>query len=237
MVRSPLGSEYDNDEMAADFDRHAVDSAYNAHYDRPAVLGLLGDVAGLDVLDAGCGPGIYLETLLDRGAKVVAFDASASMVALAKARADGRAEVHHLRLDEPLPFADGSFDLVVCALAIHYVDDRGAALAEMHRVLRPGGAAVVSTGHPTSDWLRKGGSYFDVAIETDIWQTPRGELEMRYWREPITTLCEAAYTAGFLIERLVEPQPADTMKDKYPEDYERLRTEPGFLILRLLKPA
>src|SRR4051794_39702395 len=112
--------------MAADFDRHAVDSAYNAHYDRPAVLSLLGDVAGLDVLDAGCGPGIYLETLLDRGAKVVAFDASASMVALAKARADGRAEVHHLRLDEPLPFADRSFDLVVCALAIHYVDDRGA---------------------------------------------------------------------------------------------------------------
>ena len=235
-MHSPLGSEYDDEEMAADFDRHAADSAYNAHYDRPAVLGLLGDVAGLDVLDAGCGPGIYLETLLDRGANVIAFDASASMVALAQSRAGGRTGVRHLRLDEPLPFADGSFDLVVCALAIHYVDDRGAAFAEMNRVLRPGGAAVVSTGHPTSDWLRKGGSYFDVMIETDVWHTSRGDLEMRYWREPITTLCEAAYSAGFLIQRLVEPQPAETMKAKYPEDYQRLRNEPGFLVLRLLKP-
>ena len=71
------------------------------------------------------------------------------------------------------------------------------------------------------------GSEQDRPIETDIWQTPRGELEMSYWREPITTLTEAAYSAGFLIERLVEPQPAETMRTKYPEDYEKLRTEPG----------
>ena len=56
------------DRMAAEFLAHAEDGAYNAHYDRPAVLELLGDVAGLRVLGAGCGPGLYAEELLARGA-------------------------------------------------------------------------------------------------------------------------------------------------------------------------
>ena len=57
-------------------------------------------------------------------------------------------------LGERLPYADGEFDLVVCALAIHYAEDRGAAFREFSRVL--GGAVVFSTHHPTTDWLRKG---------------------------------------------------------------------------------
>src|SRR5215471_4181567 len=50
-------------------------------------------------------------------------------------------------------------------------------------------------------------------------------------------LCTAATDAGFLIEKLIEPVPAETMRERYPEDYEQLSKEPGFLILRLLKPA
>lgn len=61
-------------------------------------------------------------------------------------------------IGEPLPYADETFDLAVCALAIHYVEDRPAAFLELYRVLRPGGALVVSTQHPTADWLRKGTS-------------------------------------------------------------------------------
>jgi 2-polyprenyl-3-methyl-5-hydroxy-6-metoxy-1,4-benzoquinol methylase len=72
--------------MAAAYEKHAADGAYNAHYDRPAVLDLVGDVRGLRVLDATCGPGLYLEELLCRGAVVAAFDASAEMMALARRR-------------------------------------------------------------------------------------------------------------------------------------------------------
>ena len=43
------------------FRQAAEDGAFNAHYDRPAVLALAGEVPGLQVLDAGCGPGIYAE--------------------------------------------------------------------------------------------------------------------------------------------------------------------------------
>ena len=96
---------------------------------------------------------------------------------------------------------------------------------------------MVSTQHPVMDWLRKGGSYFQATLETDIWHTSSGDQPVHFWREPLSALCTAATDAGFLIEKLIEPVPAETMRDRYPEDYDQLSTEPGFLILRLLKPA
>ena len=87
------------------------------------------------------------------------------------------------------------------------------------------------------DWLRKGGSYFQTTLETDIWRTPSGDQPVHFWREPLSALCAAATNAGLLIEELVEPVPAETMRERYPGDYEKLSKEPGFLILRLLKPA
>ena len=225
------------DGMAPSFQQHAADSAYNAHYDRPAVLAALGRVAGRQVLDAACGPGLYIRELLERGAEVSAFDASPVMVALAMQQAEDRVRIEQAVLGEPLPYPESAFDLIVCALAIHYASDRRAAFAEFWRVLRPGGALVVSTQHPVMDWLRKGGSYFQATLETDIWRTPSGDQPVRFWREPLSALCTAATDAGFVIQKLIEPVPAETMRERYPEDYKKLSEEPGFLILRLLKSA
>ena len=143
------------DRLGAAYESFAEDGAYNAHYERPATLAAIGDVAGKRVLDAACGAGFYARELVGLGADVAAFDASEEMVQLA---GSGGLDVVRAVLGEPLPFADASFDLVVCALAIHYADDRAAALREFFRVVRPGGRAVISTQHPTTDWLRKGGS-------------------------------------------------------------------------------
>jgi SAM-dependent methyltransferase len=101
------------DRMGRSFQRHAADSAANAHYDRPAVLAALGPVAARQVLDAGCGPGLYLRELLERGAEVTAFDASPVMVSLARQRTAGRAQIDQAALGEPLPYSDGAFDVGV----------------------------------------------------------------------------------------------------------------------------
>ncbi len=225
------------DEMAATYAEHAADSVYNAHYDRPAVLELVGDVAGARVLDAGCGPGLYADELVRRRADVVGVDASAAMVDLARARLGDRAEIIHTDLSEALPFADETFDVILCALVIHHLEDRAACLREFFRVLKPGGRAVVSTQHPTTDWLRKGGSYFDVTQEQDVWHRGEQEFTVNFWREPLTSFCAAISRAGFLIDRLVEPLPAESMRERSPEDWEKLRREPGFLVVRLLKFA
>src|SRR6476661_2461349 len=90
------------DKMGRSFQQHAADSAANAHYDRPAVLAALGPVTGRRVLDAACGPGLYLGELLKRGAEVTAFDASPVMVSLARQQAAGRVRIDQAALGEPL---------------------------------------------------------------------------------------------------------------------------------------
>ena len=222
--------------MAAAFEDHATDGVYNAHYDRPAVLELVGDVAGKRVLDACFGPGFHAAEMIARGASVAGFDMSSAMLELARRRLGPGVSLRRAALGERLPFDDCSFDLVVCALAIHYAPDRRAAFAEFHRVLRIGGAVVLSTQHPTADWLRHGGSYFDVKLELETFRLDgRGEWEMRFWREPLSALGDAATSAGFLIERIVEPRPSATIRERWPGTYERLARQPDFLLLRLVK--
>lgn len=221
------------DEVADDYGLHAARNAYNALYDRPAVLDLMGEVAGKRVLDVGCGPGLYAEELVARGAEVVAFDHGTRMVALARERLGARVEVRVHDLAEPLDWIpDASFDAALMALVIHHLDDRVSALRELHRVLRPGGFLVVSTHHPTNDWLRHGGSYFTTEAIEETWS--RG-WHVRYWRQPMTASWNEFTEAGFVVERLVEPLPDPEMGEQFPEDYETLRREPAFIAFRLLK--
>jgi len=72
------------EKLADSYAARAPTKPHNAYYERPATLSLLGEVAGKRVLDAGCGPGIYAEELVARGAEVVGFDASGRMVELAR---------------------------------------------------------------------------------------------------------------------------------------------------------
>lgn len=115
-------------------------SLFNAWYERPEILRLAGDVAGARVLDAGCGSGPLAAALQGRGARVTGLDASAAMVELARRRLGADADLHVADLREPLPFDDGTFDLVVASLVLHYLEDWAGPLAQMRRVLRPGGA-------------------------------------------------------------------------------------------------
>ncbi len=95
-----------------------------------------------DALDLGCGDGRLTREL--RAERVTGADVSE--VALARAR--GRlpeAVFVHLAPDEPLPFADAGFDLVLCAETLEHVRDVQLLLSEARRVLRPGGRLAVTT--------------------------------------------------------------------------------------------
>jgi SAM-dependent methyltransferase len=215
--------------FADEFAEHARDGFYNAHLDRPACLALLGDVAGRRVLDAACGPGWYAAELIARGAAVTAIDRSPRMVELTGVNAPAAASRVH-DLADPLDWlADDSADLVLLALALEYLDDRVAALREFRRVLRPGGALVLSRLHPTADWLAHDGGYFDVRVIEETWQ--RG-WELRYWLAPLQQTCEELFAAGFLIERIWEPRPVPAAEATDPTTYARLNREPSFLAIR-----
>ena len=225
----------DYDAFADAFDAHAQGSDYNALYDRPAVLELLGPVDGLSVLDAGCGSGLYAEALLEGGASVAGFDASAKLVELARSRVGDRADLRVHDLNESFDWiADGTFDRAVMALVLHHLEHPLPALRELHRVLRDDGRLVVSTLHPTSDWLRLGGSYFTDAMVDEIWQR---DWLVRFRRAPLQDIVADFASAGFVIESLVEPRPVATMASTNPERFEKLSAEPAFIAFRLAKRA
>jgi ubiquinone/menaquinone biosynthesis C-methylase UbiE len=229
MVES-VGREAQYDSFADEFMERAKDSFFNAHYDRPACLVLLGDVEGKQVLDAACGPGLYAEELVRRGAEVTGCDQSPRMVELSRQRVPScQFYVHDL--GDPLGWlSDGSVDLVLLALALEYVDDRLAMLSEFHRVLRPTGALVLSRQHPTGDWLRHGGNYFEPRVIEETWSTG---WHLRYWLTPLETTCEELHHAGFHIERLWEPRPQASAAVLDAEEYALLQREPrGFIVVR-----
>jgi SAM-dependent methyltransferase len=231
-VRPPDPAQYDS--FAAAYEAHATAAPYNALYDRPATLGLLGDVAGKLILDAACGPGLYLEALLGQGADVLGCDAAPAMIDLARRRVGDDVALRVHSLDDPFDWVEtATVDVVLCALAYHYVTDRLAFLAEARRMLRPDGAVVISTHHPTADWLRLGGSYFETRPVTETWS--RG-WEITAWQMPLTRLTDEFAAAGFVIARLVEPTPDPAMRASHPDTFAKLSQAPGFILFEL-RPA
>lgn len=114
---------------------------------RALVHDALAALPGERILDVGCGPGFYVAELLERvGAEghVTGVDPSVPMLSLAGARVEGHENVELLEAPATaLPFASGSFDAAVSVQVLEYVEDLPSALAELHRVLRPGGRLVV----------------------------------------------------------------------------------------------
>ncbi len=116
----------------------------------PSVRSWLGTLAGRRVIDLGCGTGRHTEALVEAGAAgVFALDPTPAMMDRARQKLRGR-PVHWVRhaLPAPLPFRQGTFDLAVLGLVIEHVAAVGQAMAEVARVLVPGGRCLVSALHP-----------------------------------------------------------------------------------------
>ncbi|MDT5017714.1 MAG: arsenite methyltransferase [Mycobacterium sp.] len=102
---------------------------------------------GEHVLDLGCGPGFYVTELLEQvgiNGSVTGTDVSGAMLAVAANRVHGHENVAFHEADATaLPVPDGAFDAAVAVQVLEYVPDVAAALAEIHRVLAPGGRVVI----------------------------------------------------------------------------------------------
>lgn len=99
------------------------------------------------VLDLGCAGGFMAEALDDRGARVTGIDPAADAIAAARAHAaeGGRDIRYDVGVGEALPYADDSFDAVVCVDVLEHVQSLEQVIAEVSRVLRPGGMFLFDT--------------------------------------------------------------------------------------------
>jgi len=122
--------------------------------ERAAVLDLAGPLAGRDVLDIGCGDGTYALGAALAGARVTGVDRSAAVVEAARRRAADAGLPLELHVADALtlPFPPERFDVVLAVTVLCFVLDPPRAVAEMARVLRPGGVVVLGELGRWSAW-------------------------------------------------------------------------------------
>ena len=167
---------------------------YRLLYNNPAFFEFVGDVAGLTVLDAGCGEGYNTRLFARRGGRMTGIDISARMIELARA-----AEVR-----EPLgisyeigsmadmaQFADRSFDAIVSTMAIMDCADYEGAVSEFGRVLKAGGLLAFSLCHPCfpytdSEWQHDEEGR-PVGLRRSAWPTERRWRRIPSGRKPRAT--------------------------------------------------
>ena len=134
------------------FSRHAAAYASSVRHARGADLGrlveLVGAAPGLRAADVATGTGHTALALAERGCSVTGIDPTPAMLAEARALAEQRGLAGRvafaLGAAEGLPLPDGAVDIATCRRAAHHFDDIGLAVAEMVRVLRPGGRMGIS---------------------------------------------------------------------------------------------
>ncbi|MFG2078612.1 class I SAM-dependent methyltransferase [Nonomuraea maritima] len=207
----------DYDSFAEEYSAENENSLLNAHIERPAMTALAGDVSGRRILDAGCGSGALTAALRERGAVVTGIDASAGMLAVARRRLGDDADLRVVDLRDPLPFADGAFDDVVASLVLHYLEDWGPTLAEMRRVLKPGGRLLASVNHPFVEWLAEDPrpSYRETTSYTDLWTFNGKSFPLTFWRRPLSAMTDAFIDAGFCPPAISEPKTAPDAPESF----------------------
>lgn len=203
------------DSFADSYEAENASSLLNAYYERPAMINLAGDVSGRRVLDAGCGSGPLSAALRANGAIMTGFDGSPAMVELARQRLGADVPLCVADLAKPLPFTDDAFDVVVASLVLHYLADWAGPLAELRRVLTPGGRVVLSVNHPTVRMMTHfDEDYFATRQYSEDFDFDGRQEALTMWHRPLHAMTDAFIAAGFRITVVSEPPPSpETPRD------------------------
>lgn len=197
------------------------------------------------VLDVGCGDGQVTRLAARTAAVAVGVDPTWNQITVAAARGGGpafaRAEAAHL------PFADATFDAVVACLVFEHIDDVDEAIAEVARVLEPGGVFAFFLNHPLlqtpgSGWIDdqildppeqywRIGPY--LVEEVSIEEVEHG-VHIPFIHRPLSRYVNALADAGLFVERMAEPSPPPGFLARATE-YADAATIPRLLYLRCRK--
>ena len=196
----------------------------------------------VDVLDVGTGEGQLARLAIERGARVVVgVDPTAAQVTEAVRRGGGPAYVRAGAAG--LPFSRGAFDAVVACLVFEHIDDVDEAIAEVGRVLRPGGRFLFFLNHPllqtpNSGWIDdrvldppeqywRIGPY--LTEDRSVEEVEKGVC-IPFIHRPLSRYVNAMAEAGLLVRRMEEPAPPVGFLERAWE-YEAAATIPRLLFL------
>lgn len=174
------------------------------------------------VVDLGCGEGQLLRRLAPAS---VGLDASPLLLRAAAAAGPGSLLV--TGDVTALPFADASFGGAAIVLVLEHVEDVGATIGEVSRVLVPGGRLVVFLNHPLfqapgAGWVEDhvlGEAYWRVGgylVESVSEEEVEAGVRLPFHHRPLSTYLNCLADAGFVLERMLEPAPPPGYLDADP---------------------
>jgi SAM-dependent methyltransferase len=198
------------------------------------------------VLDVGCGEGQVARLALAGGAATaIGVDPTRTQVEEAAARGGGPS--YGRAGAGALPFADASFDAAVACLVFEHIRDVDEAIAEVARVLRPGGRFLFLLNHPllqtpNSGWiddqiLDPPEQYWRIGpylIEDETIEEVEKDVFIPFIHRPLSRYLNALADAGLVLRRMEEPAPPSGFLARATE-YEAAATIPRLLFLRLEK--
>jgi 2-polyprenyl-3-methyl-5-hydroxy-6-metoxy-1,4-benzoquinol methylase len=228
-----------NDHLYVDralaFAGHAERSPYNASYERPSMLDLVGDIADKDVMDVGCGAGTLLALFAERNPRTLTgIDASPQLAAIAASRLEGRARIRVHDVREPFELVErNAIDVIVCSLVLDYVKDWKGGLSNCRSLLRPGGSMFFSVTHPNE--APPGIDSNECVLVKERW--PSFGFEVSCYYRPLTQMLQAIADAGFVLRRTAVPQPATHLLWRDPGLFLRLKRRPRFLMFEIGNPV
>jgi len=204
------------------------------------------ELAGFDrILDVGCGDGQISRLLASTGATVVGVDPTWNQIRIAGERGGGAMYARSGAAE--LPFADGSFDAIVACLVFEHIDQVDEAIAEVARVLRPGGQFSFFLNHPLlqtpgTGWIddhtieppekyMRLGPY--LPEQAFVEQVERGVF-IRFIHRPLSRYLNALADSGLLLAQMLEPAPPPGFIARAAE-YGESAEYPRLLYLRLRK--
>jgi SAM-dependent methyltransferase len=134
-----------------------------------------------------------------------------------------------------MPLDDGAADLCVASMMLLNVDDLDAVIAEVARVLAPGGRFCFSTTHPDSGRQKAGDDYFAVVRFAETRERDGVRMTFHDVHRPLSSYFGALERAGLFVEAVREPVPDDAYVAEHPR-VAPWRREPCFLLVRAVKP-
>ena len=234
------------------WDEHAqwwIDGFTNGvdpEYEEQIIPMAVDELAGFTrILDVGCGDGQIARALAQQGSEVLGIDPTQMHIDIANERAGG--PTYLLGGATQLPVEDGSMDAVVACLVFEHIDEMDAAVAEVARVLRPGGQFSFFLNHPLlqtpgSGWIDDHiidppEQYWRIGpylVEAESIEEVELNVFIRFIHRPLSRYINALISNGLMIERMVEPSPPPGFLDRAPE-YALAHTVPRLLYLRSVK--
>lgn len=233
IMKSEMYSKY-----AEQYSVVVENNIYNALFERPSLQALLGNINGLDIIDLGCGSGVYCDYFISQGAKsVTCLDVSEAMINIVLSKFTLQVKAYTQDLSQGLPQeGSNSADVIVCPLVLHYIEDLNVVFKEIYRVLKPGGYLVFSTHHPFADFEdSESGNYFKRELINQEWDTVGEPVAVSFYRRSLSEITEAITSNGLLITTLSEGVVSDEIKNSCPKTYQLLSSKPSFIFIKCQK--